>query len=289
MSISVLVVDAARRERGRANALAFYQNEVTTYFYDGNRLFQLPDWDTDVSTPSKVSLVLLHDSNKEEWRNLNCPAGQVIRYTGGSPPVHSQTHEFWIRERSITSNKDAINQSEALEIIAWLTSDKRGHSTERLPDILQSPRVIELLPAIAILCQGYLAVHAECPEIEEALELMGWNNLSESNKTALIGNLKGQVETITAPQWWLEVFGLWDSAKERAAQDAEIWDQFEQKLKDEWQEDRYGCIDKSLLDPNDSSNSMIDTLRKNMFLSSPGLIAEAYCALVKRLRDRQYT
>ena len=298
MSISVLVVDAARRERGRANALAFHRNEVTTYFYDSRRLFRLPNWDTDVSAPSTVSLVLLHDSDKEELKNLNCSAGKIIRYTGGSPPLHSQAHEIWIRERSITSSEDAINQAEALEIIEWLNSDKQRYPGEKLPDILQSPKVIELLPAIAILCQGYLAAHAEYdksnkswgpPEIETALGLMGWNNLAKLAETTIVGNLKDKTEIIITPQWWLEVFGLWDTTKPGVIQDDEIWDQFEHKLKDEWQEDKYGAIEESLLDSDDPRNGVVSSLRKNLTLSSPGLIAKAYCALVKRLTDKQHT
>jgi hypothetical protein len=298
MSISVLVVDSAGRKRGQSNALAFYCHEVKTYFYDGHRLAELPNWDLDELTPTHVSLVLLHNSDKEKWENLNCSADTIIRYTGGSPPIHSQEHEIWIRERSITSSEDAINQTEALEIIEWLTSNEQRYPSAQLPNILHPPRVVELLPALAILCQGYLAVHAEYnasnqgwgpPEIATALGLMGGNNLAHLTKSLSSDYRRDKAQTLSAPGWWLEVFGLWDAAKTSATQDAELWDQFERKLKDEWQEDKYGAIDDSLLNPDDPCNSMISSLRTNQTLSSPGLIARVYCALVKRLADKQYT
>jgi hypothetical protein len=86
-------------------------------------------------------------------------------------------------------------------------------------------RPIQYLAALAILCQGYLAVHASpdtnCStdwgpqEISEALEKMGWTLMMESGDVARWRELNiGQHrEVVTKPEWWRQVLRE-DSADE---------------------------------------------------------------------------
>jgi hypothetical protein len=70
----------------------------------------------------------------------------------------------------------------------------------------------EIAMALAILCQGYLAVfaanqsqieHVSTDWLTKALSQMGWTNLPEDNTSALREILKEKFDEVQKPLWWL--------------------------------------------------------------------------------------
>ena len=132
------------------------------------------------------------------------------------------------------------------------------------------PTSQENLMALSILCQGYLAAHAEKqdkewgpPEIKPALKQMGWIELmggeeDESELSRQLKNLSGQTGVVKDPKWW-KVFDE---------------DSLTNKCKEEWGSE------------SSSKWSKVDTLvgriKKGKKLE-PDTVSKAYCALSERL------
>ena len=127
--------------------------------------------------------------------------------------------------------------------------------------------VQEHLSALTILCEGYLAVHAEntdCSEdISSALELMGWSEFQKSDRySALIReDLSEQISIVRRRQWWSDVF------------EPEFFDNdMEKEWKDTTGEEE---IPKAL-------NDLLEAIHKGDTVVPPKIVADAYCILVKK-------
>ena len=94
----------------------------------------------------------------EAYRAVKSKCDKVIFYTGGVPKGAS-----WIA-RSVSGGKDVLHRRELDDLIEWVES---GYDERRLPAFLES-RSREILPALSILCQGYIAVWASGQTPEEA-------------------------------------------------------------------------------------------------------------------------
>jgi hypothetical protein len=106
--------------------------------------------------------------------------------------------------------------------------------SEEMPVCLQPPKNMELLPALSILCQGYLGVHAAPGSLDvdvevkwrekhtmelvkEALRTMKWNEVKKEMVAEIMRSPEGRARLrdgdpdarivgVTSPAWWLDVF-----------------------------------------------------------------------------------
>lgn len=130
------------------------------------------------------------------------------------------------------------------------------------------------LTALAILCQGYLAVHAEYKEqdndwkdqdISIALEQMGWNSVDKSLIPRRLGK-KEKIEKVRNPGWWWTLFDR----------------DFEEKkgllttVKKEWDESSDKEISKEL-------ENLVKLIVATREVKPPKMVARAYLALVEKL------
>lgn len=64
--------------------------------------------------------------------------------------------------------------------------------------------VVKYLPALSIMCQGFLATHRQAgvdggADYKRALDMMGWDQLKD---TAIVQNLNGKVGVVQSGSWW---------------------------------------------------------------------------------------
>ena len=120
----------------------------------------------------------------------------------------------------------------------------------------------QYLTALAILCQGYLAIHSESEKFA---------GLSDSLISQVKKNLNNKQEQVSKARWWLEVFGLWDEQNQRI--NAEKWEQFEIEITQEWDNQRN----------EEMPNALIQLLKaiaeRQTELKKPQVVAEAYRAI----------
>jgi hypothetical protein len=227
----VLIVDHVGA-RGRANGVAFASHVANSLLYDGTRWTRGGSMDA-VDVPFEhFDLVLLHDNDTEIWNDLqkvgiesNC----VLRYTGDTP----MQEKNWIVARPISGRDSAINVAEALELVKWTESGSPRAECD-LPSLLRN-RQESLLPAMAILCQGFLAVYAKDQasvadqSVAEALRAMGW--IPEKHA----GLVNEELQTVSKCGWWLDTFGLCavgEVGKQRVPADS--WTPFKAEILQEW-------------------------------------------------------
>lgn len=108
--------------------------------------------------PTSVECVLVHAGNRSEWENDVETKKVFIFDTPGNPTAWEGQLPIL---RSTGANDFEVTASDALEIVEYCLGTRK-----RLPECCQPRRGLEFLSALAILCQGYLAVHID-PENHE--------------------------------------------------------------------------------------------------------------------------
>ena len=119
----------------------------------------------------------------------------------------------------------------------------------------------DFLPALTILCKGYLAVHADDKtyhkDIGNALDLMRWTDFQNSASHTDLGDKKNEVQQ---PTWWLQAF-------ERES--------FCDDMKKDWK----ATTGSDKLP--DELNALLDAILNHESVV-PNIIADAYCVLAKQ-------
>ena len=256
----IIVVDVADPLRGLTIAKAF--GALTpTYFFDQVKLLNTSDLDAVSTWPrGAFDLLVVHNNDLEQWKSMQRTAHVTIRYTGGLSAVPHSGDELWICARAMTSAATAPSSEEVREVFQWL----KDHLRPPLPSLLTAPREKALLTAIAILCQGYLAVvakhgkttHAQRAEV--ALDQMGWS------ADTMNPFVKARPETVEAAIWWRKGVGVTFSELRRG-------------LRNEWGRDASGELETFL-----QSKFMI-ALEVGEPLSDPDTVGEAYLSIAHRL------
>ncbi|MBD2179293.1 hypothetical protein H6F42_20425 [Pseudanabaena sp. FACHB-1998] len=167
------------------------------------------------------------------------------------------------------SNGNEMNLEMALEAYTL------GNNKEEFFQILQGEK-LEILPALSILCQGYLAVHTDFDnhEVTTALEKMGWIDFNNSSEySSIISqdvlNKKSVVQQIS---WWLYPFA------EMNLQGSSILDEIKKKIEKEWNEKKCGKVCDCIL-------QLLDLL-KGKNLEDPLIVARAYVSIANRLENK---
>jgi hypothetical protein len=271
--IKILVVDN-NGERGQANAFSFHQNGAETYLYDPSKSQrnQVPEWDNNIILPSDFDLLILHDNNSSDWTKLKRSASYIIRYTGGD---YKNLEHPTIQKRIIDKNY-AISENEAKQVIDWINA---GANSDELPEILSSS--IEILPALSILCQGYLMAYyaySKDKNILEFMEKIGWNNLSEDIKKILENQISEQkINEINKSDQWFKIYEI---DNESTNQTTDIY----QKLKKEYKkltqkddfDDNLNEFLKSISICDNSQENKQDNNQAKLIEITPEIVARAY-------------
>jgi hypothetical protein len=271
---------------------------TTTYFYGGRtNLLYVCDCRAFISTPKgqdrrkaierhrlsdlpdAVDCVLVHSGNRMEWQN-NVRTNKVFLFdTPGNPYVSGDQNA--ILRRTGASDFE-VTDSDARQIIEYSVGER-----EELPECCQLRKGLELLCALAILCQGYLIVHVnpescelelepdeedQSGEILLALETIGLQSVSleklpEQMKTnegraVLRKGDKHGIIGVRQAAWWQNVFGKEEDDSTTI-----------KKLKDEWG-DAPG---------RNQVESLINQIYSGSQTIRPFDVARAFIALHRRL------
>ncbi len=218
---SVLVLDN-NAGRGKACADSFCNLGWRVHYWERGKCISLPDGPY-ADRQGAYDCVILHVNDLDKLKlfpNFRIES-VLIKYSGGMH-LHRPENEFWIRSRAITSAQTALTPGEARSILDWAANPDRPQ-----PPIMCEPLPFEILSALSILCQGYLAAHTavdgescillrECGDsaaCRSALDRMGWfktlRDLSPDQKNQLFDPrlLSGALtDEVRRPAWW-NVFG----------------------------------------------------------------------------------
>lgn len=141
----------------------------------------------------------------------------------------------------------------------------------------QEERTLEVLSVLAILSQGYLAVHAEeingkwgPVKIVSALEQMGWPEvMADENVQQLIRkDLSSRRDAVAKSSWWLEVFEI----------EGDLGSQVEslkKRIREEWNEENTVKLPEEII-------AFLRSLASGS-LSDPGIVAAAYSKIADKL------
>jgi hypothetical protein len=180
------------------------------------------------------------------------------------------------------SNQEALKKKEATKAFytmsfadaeAVFKGNLTGISSSHLKELFTIPQYAAL-QSFTVLCQGYLAVHAEYKEqdkdwkdqdISIALEQMGWGSVDKSLIPSSFGK-KESIEKIRNPGWWWTVFD----------KDFEERKDFLATVKKEWDESSDKEISKEL-------EGLIKLIVEEKEVKPPKMVARAYLALVEKL------
>jgi hypothetical protein len=182
----------------------------------------------DFLSPEPYSFVFMHlgPGNREARPAISKWVGEgwahkVIGFSGGHIPT-------WCAALPITTVERLPSRHSFLEL-HWgaVRTDFSGPAAELLS--LLSGNRCDTLVALAVLCQGYLSVHAvhtgperlgeEPDEVLNALSQMGWDEkVGEIGRGELeswaapsgVGDLMAEV---SAPAWWRKVWDLGEGAE----------------------------------------------------------------------------
>lgn len=193
--------------------------------------------------------------DKNQWR-YDVTACKVFWFDAPGTPSLSGDDKPILRPTS-TSNF-GITETDAREIIEYST----GARTE-LPTCCRPEQEQEWLPALEMLCEGYLAIfdanHKSQPHslaVNDALESMRWADLGQALQVAP----EEKWQEVTQAGWWQKVIGEAGPKKAVTAEwgAAQPEDGFEDVM----------CL--------------IAAIEGNG-LSAPDMVAKAYCALSRHL------
>ena len=271
---SVIVIDPGSSNNARQQAMlnVFLQVSEIYLLNEGGKIKRrLPSglWE-GVEGDVDFLLCLIHCGDK---KLLNLVEAKVIIWYSGEQGDDSRCPEgqdkIW---RAIGSAQQAVSIDESTELLDYAVEKANGKKTEK-PACLGSPATF-ILATFAILCQGYLAVHAEYKELDKdwkdqdiapALEQMSWNSVDKSMIPSSLGK-KESTEKIRNPSWWWTVF-------ERDFEDRKS---LLAAVKKEWDESSDKEISKELED-------LIKLIVAENEVKPPKMVAKAYLALVEKL------
>ena len=226
------------------------------------------------------------------------PTSKIIPGTLFFVHVHQEKQKKWIAWARNNTNVDVVFMRTDLTQLPKEILPPNCHRCEypahKLGEYLQVERFFEeldkgskdfsllkrsmfmFLPALIILCQGYLAVHAEHKEqnkdwkdqnISIALEQMDWDSVDNSLIPQNFGK-KESTEKVRNPGWWWAAFE--DDFKNKDKKS------FPAAIQEEWNTSSNKEISKELED-------LIRLIVEDNEVKPAKMVAKAYLALVETL------
>jgi hypothetical protein len=179
--------------------------------------------------------------------------------------------------RQVNAGSGTLTKDEAIELLAYARAIQRKVAHPAKPAFLTHAFDPVLLPALSILCQGYLAVYAEKtggkwgPEaIRGALthmKLPAFFDKSSGGMNPLLDSLPRKRDLVSSPEWWSKVMPKTKKeAEKRLAEELEI---------------------AALNERTPLGKLVAEIFGDNPI--TPSVVAEAYCAAATKLTGESCT
>jgi hypothetical protein len=241
----------------------------------------IPCFELEELKDHTVAIAHVYDPD-EDWNELvdsySPPNSVRVRVSTAGipdpppPKIRKNVYVFNLMPRSESLESEWQEILSGLSDEATVKSLVRGGNPGRLRHFFEH-EVQEILPALAILCEGYLAVHAECKsdkdwtddDIAPALERMGWTDFMarEGENLSLIKPSLGSqadIELVRGLDWWKGIFEDTASLKQR--------------LEVEWREVTNSPV------PN-AVSELLKIISQETEIAPPKAVAKAYCAIIE--------
>lgn len=221
------------RRAGMASAFSQLQCKVVQAGYSsGSKEFV-----GDHEIPATCGLLLVHGGDDSYLPALRkrIVARHIIYYSGDGGYVDRKklsVPSAPVIQRPILYARAALTPGEARELLEFSSTDGAI-----LPALLTPDLDDATLIALAILCQGYLAVYAKEasgsieglePAVEPALQRMGWRGTPHASA------VQTKLETTEVSLWWNSALGFEERSEDACSTFRNQIDQFESRLKDFW-------------------------------------------------------
>jgi hypothetical protein len=174
-----------------------------------------------------------------------------------------------------------ITENDVEEFLQWV----RGERIEPPSICTEERNTLERILSLSVLCSGYLPVHAvykkrdkdwKTEDIKAALDQMGWYEflkiLDKDRRDDLVSKFKKQKDVVRDAKRWRDTFDIPEENPETAIQE------LVKNIKIEWDEKRFGQF------PQEVYSLLLKM--KNREIAPPKLVADAFCAIAKRLKGR---
>ena len=228
----------------------------------------------EISELENCKIAIAHASD-EDWETLiteyssNGDVRVRVTVDGGSfnkpPAEENEVYKFHLETRAGT-----LGPEDWKTILSGLSNKKVvdgliNHENPRGLRRFFVHEVKEHISALTILCEGYLAVHADAKDkgINSALKLMKWTEFRESERGQKLirSDLDKKMDAVQQSGWWLNVFEQ---------------ESFCEDVKKEWKNTTSEEeIPKAL-------NDLLEAIRRGESVVPPKIVADAYCVLVKK-------
>ena len=264
---TVVVVIDSDRDRGRSMICAFANCDCATVYLwrDGRGQLQMEGQEDALS---HCVLLLWHVGDLAgTWPQIRAKLTVYYSGSGGNSdrfPTNTQ-ERIWrsVNAAAATPGSSVLNPIEAQVLLSYAYNLTEGNQPAEKPTVLRQESAY--LPALALLCQGYLATYAKAHMTEKdgndsvmtaALDEMGWTGVH--TQLTECPNWKQQRETVRSAGWWLDVFGA------KAA--------VSQLVQQEWQ-NRENCA----LPP--AVVALLEQIEAGVPIESPQLVADVFYAI----------
>lgn len=228
---------------------------------------------SDIISLDNYDFVFLHISsaNPEASEAIKCwcnkgQKAKIIGFSGGAGLAE-------ITNLRIPYIKDMPTQRSLLDLNWSAISIEFSGNSNDLVKLLQIHS--EFSPALAILCQGYLAAHFPRPQdapinVRQALDAMGWTKFTETDEGKSFAQIILKKKEVTVkPEWWQKVFENTIKGKEQSPKSL-----FRKKLDEE-----LGNIEL----PEEIAQ-LVDAIFGMQPIEDTELVAIVYLKLVERLK-----
>jgi hypothetical protein len=224
------------------------------------------------------------DGTKTEYAAKN-DEKLIIIYSGAGDPAVSEVDIKSQRvlkiERAIPPTNGYITEEEWDEIYKNIEFDEHNKPCTFSTHTLGSSSPSECLCTLAVLCQGYLILHADhlseedklSSLIQNALEIMGWTDLlNQPDINNNIDTSQKNRDKVSQQSWWKECFNQNPNRLQIGiGENSEIIG----KITKEWESETF---DESKLEP------LIRAIYQSHTQILPPIVADAYCEIAKYLK-----
>ncbi|MBV9125920.1 MAG: hypothetical protein JO112_21425 [Planctomycetes bacterium] len=246
---------------------------------------------SDRPIPGQCLAILRHAGEVGEWPNI--AAAAVIYFSGDDPRTDKRIPTGADRIfRRLSSEWGVPTAAEARELIEYLREVAAGKSPAK-PSLLVPAPTPHLLRSLAILCQGYLLLHASGGTAPPDLFTNGQKRhgtirhlTDESYRHFLPPDLPRKLDAVKSPLWWRRPFEA-DFYPSHLAPNQGT-DRLIRTVKAEWDSVTTPLTKSRPVLSGDWDKAWANLAQLlNAFKGdqeiSPSVVAQAYCALVDAL------
>jgi hypothetical protein len=239
------------------------------------------DADPETLSQEQAQLIVAHITNGP-WQHLlehSSGDGILLRVSSAgladAPPPEVINQRYVLHLIRPAKDLTEVDCGRLLEVLSDITKVKALIYDKQPQDIYRyfARETVSNLVALCILCQGYLAIHAEKEgqdwgpsDINSALNHMNWPSVAETAPALLGPDLDKKRREVESPGWWSSIFS-------------------ETKSKDELEEQIARELGVAAIGKSPSVKELVDAMYRETPIP-PRIVAGAYCAISERLSGR---